>query len=315
MLSTLALQLPSLFESFSKSTKKVEVKLGILAIKNQVSTYLETDSIWEATFNHPLNNTAFDCIKNPANACNSNSSFQIFNPSGVALTEAIDNKPGFNDGGDTCAGFDLVNGNKDCPVGIALSFEKVCGTPCKRPSMKITVNYQYSGVKGITLNARNLSTKIFKLFKASNVIAHDDIRDISAGNLYIHPSGVRQTEKIIQRTIVLDEEAVIVVAGSGGARLLQTGPPTAINIRSKNNQIVLEINGQVVASNRTASLARYPNAGSRQSQRYLTSGWTQKVGPGNVTIRLRYTAWCTWETMPLIIPSMQFLHLAYTVVR
>lgn len=309
------------FKSIGRVSKRAQIKSAIMSNKKYLISAMKSDDLWVKTIAFSGNGSAFNCIKNPVVACNSNNKFQLIDAAGTPLTAAVNQDPGFTYSGEVCVGFDGINGNKDCPIGVTLTFERVCSANCNNPLMKVFIEFEHKmPTYNLSFNMEKFNTEFIRSPFSQNIVAYDAIYSTDPG-FDIQPGGVGTTtfrKYDISETFNIEEGGVIVITGSSEILMQPNGAFEAEKISTHSSQLVLIINGiEVAASKSTTITNSLPGVGHKSKRsRYVT--WSQKVSKGPITLELKMVGWSSFldATDPATVsPKINFTNLAYTVFK
>lgn len=136
--------------------------------RKNIIAILEDDDNWEATINHAVNGTMFDCLKNDTTSCASKDSppftgstnavpgtparrFAVVNKKPTVIYNPIVTTAGFDNNGALCNTFGVTPAlANSCPFRLELSWQAICkpdGTPappvsCNRNNIEILIEGQ-----------------------------------------------------------------------------------------------------------------------------------------------------------------------------
>lgn len=316
LMGGLSLGLTSLVSRITKESKKASIKLSMITTKNTLLSGIMSDKVWTATMSHSVNTAAGNCFQNPLGSCAADMKFQLFDSNNRALTASANLNPGFTHNGRKCTGFDSVNGNSACPIGVNLILEKVCATPCYSPILNVQIAFEYKHPNQTYLfNMNRLSTQIMRSGASSNILSQALIESSTPCITSIYNGSVLFCQGEITRTINLDREAYLVLSSSVEVEFQPLGGAQSININVKSLKLTIEVNDIEVAADKVTSTPHLAGINEFRAQRSVAGSWTQKVGPGLVKLKTRYNAWIGWINTQPEFAKQNFFHLSYYIYK
>lgn len=315
LMGGLSLTFSTLISRITKDSKRATIKLSMITTKNKLLMGLMSDKTWSESMSHPANAAAGNCFKNPYELCASNMSFQLFAPNNRALTAQANLNPGFTHNGQKCTGFDSVDGNRDCPIGINLRLERTCGTPCSSPILKVKMDFEYNHPnKTYRFNMLRLRSEFLKPVSSLNVIAEGQVISGTACITSIPFANVLFCQGEVVRLINLDKEGYLMLTGGASVHLQPTGVADP-NITEKSFKLTIEVDDIEVAKDKVTSDNATAKGTEFKATRMASGSWTQKVGPGIVKLKARYTAWIVWQNAQPVFPEQVALNLSYLIYK
>lgn len=316
LMGGMSITFSSLMSGITKESKRASIKLSMITTKNTLLTGLMSDKIWSESMSNPANMAAGNCFQNPLSPCANNMIFQLFDTNNRALTANANLNPGFTHDGRKCTGFDSINGNRMCPIGVNLRLEKICATPCLAPILKVSMDFSYKHPnKKYTFNMNRLSTHFMRSGSSSNIMAEEKILNSGPCLTSIPFGNVMFCQGEIVRTINLDREAYLMLSSSVEVEFQPAGPAESMNLNEKSLELFIEINDVRVASDKTVSDTQQGIGSEDLAQRSSSTSWIQKVGPGTVKLKSSYNGWIVWKNTAPPFPRKAMFNLSYLIYK
>lgn len=302
------------YQNMTKGSETAQIKSILINNQKYLLSAMEIDKAWEKTIALNQNDSAFDCIKNPALACSGNGQFQFIDAAGTPLTGMANQNPGFTYSGEICVGFDSVNGNKDCPIGVTLSFEKICSAGCSDPIMKVFIEYEHKlPSKALIINTAQFKKEFIRSPYGQNVLAHREIYNTDPG---VNTPGPF-TNNEVSETFSIEEDGIMIITASTKIVMQPNGTVDAENITILNSALTLEVDGVPVAISKSTTITNSEAGVGNNSECSRYVSWTQKVSKGSINLSLKVAGWIGLAdpTLPITYPEVIFTNLAYTVLK
>lgn len=307
------------YQNIGYSAKRAQIKSALISNKKFLLSAMQLEYIWEKTIAFNQNSSAFNCINNPASACSSNSEFQLIDAAGNPMTERVNQNPGLTYSGEMCVGFDRINGNNDCPIGLTLSFERICSASCSDPLMKIFIEFEHKvPLDKMPLNMSQFKAEFVRSPYSNNVLAHKAIYSADPGyNFQLPGLPTHFTNKDISETFTIEEDGVLTVTVSSKIQMQPNGPGETDKIHIHNSALMLNINGTMVAQSKSTTITNSElGVGSdAECSRYVS--WIQNVSKGTISLDLKMAGWIEVvdPSFTVAYPKVIFTNLAYTVLK
>lgn len=174
--SVVSLAGAGLMSSSQQKLSRNEAKIVALELLQRTKTALNSPSDWQATLD--ANASKLECLRNPSVECPRGAELiEVHNSGNTPLFGAnhslINEESGFSSHGKSCASFDAVDGNDNCPLRVEVRFRPLCpdSGECKNVDAHFEISVMSRTSDGGSLLGTTTALKD-RVVKKNNALAY-----------------------------------------------------------------------------------------------------------------------------------------------